>query len=110
MFAKLGEALGVVGLHGLDALYSFMIKNQLLNVQDIFRANQDKIYYGPNNPDVKDMEQTISKIQKTAQQISDVLVLIGTLQILRKHLGYQLNTSCKFDSAHLESSIWTLNE
>lgn len=110
MFAKLGEALGVVGLHGLDMLYAFMIKNQLLNVQDIFRANQDKIYFGPNNPDMKEIDLTIPKIQKTAQQIADVLVLIGTLQILRKHLAYQLNTSCKFDSAHLEASIRTFND
>lgn len=110
MFAKLGEALGVAGLHGLDMLFAFMIKNQLLNVQDILRANQDKIFFGPHNTDVKEVDQIVPKIQKTAQQLSDVLVQIGILQTLRKHLAYQLNTSCKFDSAHLESSLRTLNE
>lgn len=108
-FSKLNEAIGVVGLHGLDMLYAFMIKNQMLNVQDVFRANQEKIFIGQVNA-LKDIEPIIMRISKIAQQIADVLVLIGTLQIIRKHIAYQLNTSCKFDSAHLEASLRTFNE
>ncbi|KOB72205.1 Strumpellin [Operophtera brumata] len=107
-FSKLNEAIGVVGLHGLDMLYAFMIKNQMLNIQDIFRANQEKIFLGPVS--CRDIEPIIMKMNKTTQQMSDVLVLIGTLQIIRKHIAYQLNTSCKFDSAHLEASLRTLND
>lgn len=99
-----------MGLHGLDALYGFMIKNQLQNVQHVFRSGQDKIFLGNLNVDVKDLDQVIVKSQKTMQQLSEIIVLIGTLQLLRKHIAYQLNTSCKFDSAHLEASLRTMNE
>ncbi|KAJ8713527.1 hypothetical protein PYW07_013897 [Mythimna separata] len=107
-FGKLNEAIGVVGLHGLDTLYGFMVKNQMQNVQNIFR--QDKILLGNMSADMKDIEQVITKGYKTFQQLSDVLVLIGTLQIIRRHIAYQLNTSCKFDSAQLEASLRTMNE
>lgn len=109
-FAKLNEAMGVVGLHGLDTLYAFMIKNQLQNVQHVFRSGQDKVILGNLNVDFKDLEQVIIKSQKTMQQLSEIIVLIGTLQLLRKHISYQLNTSCKFDSAHLEASLRTMNK
>ncbi|XP_075978879.1 WASH complex subunit strump [Anticarsia gemmatalis] len=109
-FAKLNDAVGVVGLHGLDTLYGFMIKNQMQNIQDIFRNNPDKIAVGNISSDMKDLEHILSRGQKVFQQLSDVLVLIGTLQIIRKHLAYQLNTSCKFDSAQLEASLRTMNE
>lgn len=109
-FSKLNDAIGAVGLHGLDMLYAFMIKNQLLNIQNIFRSNQDKIFAGSISTDVKEIEQTILRNHKALQQISDILVLIGTLQTIRKHIVYQLNTSCKFDSAQLEASLRTFNE
>ncbi|KAG6444856.1 hypothetical protein O3G_MSEX003553 [Manduca sexta] len=107
-FAKLNEAVGVVGLHGLDTLYAFMIKNQIQNIQEIFRSYQHKL--AGCSFDIKDIEQTSTKWYKMFQQLTDVLVLIGSLQLIRKHIAYQLNTSCKFDSAHLEASLRTLNE
>lgn len=87
-----------------------MIKNQLQNVQQLLRSGQDKVILGNLNVDVKDLEQVIVKSHKTIQQLSETTVLIGSLQLLRKHIAYQLNTSCKFDSAHLEASLRTMNE
>ncbi|XP_041987487.1 WASH complex subunit 5 [Aricia agestis] len=107
-FAKMNEAIGVVGLHGLDTLYGYMIKNQLQHIQTSLRSNQDKIPY--SNVDMAEIEQVIAKNQKVYQNMAEVILLLGTLQLLRKHIGYQLNTCCKFDSAHLESSLRTLNE
>ncbi|XP_049874083.1 WASH complex subunit 5 [Pectinophora gossypiella] len=109
-FAKLNDAIGVVGLHGLDTLYGFMIKNQLQNMQQIFRNAQDKIVMVNTNMDVKEIEQIITKNQKSLQQLTEMTVLIGSLQVLRRHIAYQLNTSCKFDSAQLEASLRTVNE
>lgn len=114
-FSKLNEAVGVVGLHGLDTLYAFMIKNQLQTIQQILKTNQDKLVTGHLEAiDLtqlpKEVEQIIVKGNRTFQLLTDVVVLIGTLQIIRKHISYQLNTSCKFDSAHLESSLRTMNE
>lgn len=109
-FAKLNEAVGAVGLHGMDTLYAFMIKNQLQNVQQMFRSSQDRIVVGSISLDAKHIEHTILKSQKPMQQLSEIIVIIGTLQILRRHIAYQLNTTCKFDSAHLEASLRTMNE
>ncbi|CAK1586117.1 unnamed protein product [Parnassius mnemosyne] len=109
-FAKLNDAIGVVGLHGLDTLYAFMIKNQLQNVQTVLRNCQEKFTISNVNMDTKELEQVIVKCTKTIQQITEVLLLVGNLQLLRKHISYQLNTSCKFDSAHLEASLRTMNE
>ncbi|XP_013190623.2 WASH complex subunit 5 [Amyelois transitella] len=107
-FAKLNEAIGVVGLHGLDKLYAHMIKNQLQGVQHILRNSHDKISTNVNEP--KDIEQIVIKNQKLLNQLVEVLILIGSLQILRKHISYQLNSTCKFDSAHLEASLTTFND
>lgn len=109
-FAKLNDAIGVVGLHGLDTLYGFMIKNQMQYVQDIFRNNSDKMTVGVTSVDMKELEPLIAKGQKVYQRLSDVLVLIGTIQIIRRHVSYQLNTTCKFDSAQLEALLRTMNE
>ncbi|XP_013172384.1 PREDICTED: WASH complex subunit strumpellin isoform X1 [Papilio xuthus] len=109
-FAKLNDAIGVVGLHGLDILYAFMIKNQLQNIQVLFRNPHDKFTIASVNLDPKEVEQVVAKCTKIIQQITDALLLIGGLQLLRKHVSYQLNTTCKFDSAHLEASLRTMNE
>lgn len=98
----------MVGLHGLDTLFGYMIKNQLQQVQSIYRSAPEKITV--TNIEIKDVEQIITKGQKIYQQLADIIIVIGTLQLLRKHIAYQLNTTCKFDSAHLESSLRTMNE
>lgn len=87
-----------------------MIKNQLQNINQIVRNIQDKTVFYNLSADIKDVEQVIVKGQKSLNQLIEVLVLIGTLQILRKHIANQLNTTCKFDSAHLEASLRTFNE
>ncbi|CAH2981352.1 unnamed protein product [Chilo suppressalis] len=109
-FSKLNEAVGVVGLFGLDTLYAHMIKNQLQNVHQILRSSQYKSILGSTRTDVKEIDQLLIKGQKLLQQLSEVLVLVGTLQIIRKHIAYQLNTMCKFDSAHLEAALRTMND
>lgn len=106
-FTKLKEAIGVVGLHGLDTLYGYMIKNQLQHVQNIFRSHPERNVV---STDMKDFDQFVLKGQKSYQQLADTVVQIGTLQLLRKHIAYQLNTTCKFDSAQLEASLRTMNE
>ncbi|CAG4950074.1 unnamed protein product [Colias eurytheme] len=109
-FSKLNEAIGVVGLHGLDTLYGHMIKNQLQQIQHILRTTQEKTTLINKNVDLKEIEQVTLKNYKTFQQIADILLAVGNLQLLRKHIAYQLNTTCKFDSAHLEASLRTMNE
>lgn len=106
----MNDAVGVVGLHGLDTLYAFMIKNHLQLVQVIFKNNQDKIIVSHSDFCSKNIEQITTKGIKVYNQLAEVLTLIGTLQIIRKHIAYQLNTSCKFDSAHLEATLKTFNE
>lgn len=90
-----------------------MIKNQLHSLQKNIRNGQDKYFQTfklDNVKTVKNFDQTIAKGNKFFQQILDILLIIGTLQLLRKHIAYQLNTTCKFDSAHLEASLRNFNE
>ncbi|KAL4707740.1 hypothetical protein ACJJTC_014921 [Scirpophaga incertulas] len=109
-FAKLNEAIGVVGLFGLDTLYAHMIKNQLQNVFLTIRKNHENVSFASYLEEMKDIEQIVTKSHKSFQQISEIVVVIGTLQIIRKHIAYQLNTTCKFDSANLEAALRTFNE
>lgn len=48
-------------------------------------------------------------INKINQLINHVLV-IGNLQLLRRHIAFELHTSSKFDSKDLESVFAALNE
>ncbi|VVC86753.1 unnamed protein product [Leptidea sinapis] len=109
-FSKLNEAIGVVGLHGLDTIYGYMIKNQLQQIQRILNDGQEKFAIVGATVNLKELDQIILKNQKSIQNIADAIVVIGELQLLRKHIAYQLNTSCKFDSAQLEASLRTMNE
>lgn len=62
-------------------------------------VNPSKFYQNFNN-----------RCVKVWPQILDWTLRIGHLQLLRKHVAYELNKSCKFNCKNLESSLRTLNE
>ncbi|XP_075234737.1 WASH complex subunit 5-like isoform X1 [Lycorma delicatula] len=53
--------------------------------------------------------QISSKLQKTWPQYLDCVLRVGQLQLLRKHIFYELRTSCKFESKPLASAFETMN-
>ena len=54
--------------------------------------------------------QYTSRAQRVWLQILDRVLKVGQIQLLRKHIAYELNTSCKFDSKHLASALQVMNK
>ncbi|GLV32181.1 Strumpellin [Carabus blaptoides fortunei] len=124
-FSKITSAISPAGVTGLDRMYAFTIVSELQkflgNLQkgvlkdnswlemltsmnnelenSTVVSNPTKLYTGYN-----------TRCSKVWPQILEWVLRIGHLQLLRKHLAYELNTSCKFNSKNLESSLRTLNE
>lgn len=124
-FSKVTAAIDPAGVTGLDRLYAFMIVAELQkfigNLQKgVLKDNSwAEMLTGFNtelessqmisNP-LKFYQNYNSRCVKVWPQILDWILRIGHLQLLRKHLSYELNTSCKFNCKNLESSLRTLNE
>ncbi|GAB0089631.1 WASH complex subunit homolog 5 [Sergentomyia squamirostris] len=125
-FPKIIGAIGPAGLMGLDKLYAFMIVTELQQLlatmdknilkekiwMDTLTAFGEEITQNPHaipNPG-KFYTQYTGKYAKIWPKILDWVLRVGQKQILRKHLGYELNICCAFNSKNLESSLRTMNE
>ena len=53
--------------------------------------------------------QATSKMGKLLPYFMDIITRVGQMQLLRRQIAYELNTSCKFDSKFLASSLQTMN-
>lgn len=124
-FTKIIDSIGPAGLIGLDKLYSHML---VADIQQLITTLQKKILneklwidllnglakeITPNvmvilQP-IKFYGNYISRCLKIWPNLLDWILNIGQKQILRKHIAYELNTSCKFNSKNLESSLQILN-
>ncbi|PSN50014.1 WASH complex subunit 5 [Blattella germanica] len=124
-FAKITKSVGTAGLTGLDRLISFMIVIELQNYLNALQKGvlKDKAWLDmfasvskeltPNNlisNPSRFYSQYTSRAQKVWPQILDRVLKIGQMQLLRKHIAYELNTSCKFDSKHLASALQAMNK
>lgn len=65
----------------------------------IVSANPGKVY-----------TQWTSRAQKVWPDVLDRVLKVGQLQLIRKHIFYELRTGCKFDSKHLASTLETMNQ
>jgi WASH complex subunit strumpellin len=123
---KVNEAISSVGLMGLDKLYSFMIVTELQQIitllqKNLFREKQwietldtltnelTPITTAVPNPSKFYINYT-QKFTKVWPKILDLILKIGQKQILRRHIAYELNINCRFNSKNLESSLRTVNE
>lgn len=125
-FTKISESIGPAGLIGLDKLYSHMITAdlQLLMSSLQTKFSKEKIWIdllSSLSTDLTPISSTISnptklygsytsKCVKVWPTILDWILQIGQKQIIRKHIAYELHTSCKFNSKNLDSSLRTMNE
>lgn len=122
VMSKINESVGPAGLVGLDRLYSYMIKSELETVIHGLqmavaseKVSTDLLNAWHNDPlattqPLKFYSNLIAKFNKTAPKVFDSIVSIGQKQILRKYISYELNSSCKFNSKNLESSLQTMNK
>lgn len=126
VFEKLERAVGSWGLSGLDRLLCFMIVQELQN----FIGSLDKTIRKDKSWDeafvkmLKELEPLagahsqpqkvyaplITKAAKIWPQFLDVILKIGQMQLLRRQVGHQLHSSCKFDSKFLTSALQTAND
>ncbi|KAG8184568.1 hypothetical protein JTE90_007684 [Oedothorax gibbosus] len=125
LFSLIQKSIGTPGLTGLDRLLSFMIVTEL---QGIIRSYERLIWgdkswqealrnlHSALNPNSKLINQplrvygaTISKAGKYTR-LTEMLMKIGQMQLLRRRIAYELNTSCKFDSKHLAGALEGINE
>ncbi|KAK7873803.1 hypothetical protein R5R35_005787 [Gryllus longicercus] len=125
-FSKVSKSVGTAGLTGLDRLLCFMIVTELQNFLGALQKGvlKDKQWVEMFSSVSKGMtplsgtvsnpknfySQFISRAQKVWPQILEWILKIGQLQLLRKHIAYELNISCKFNSKYLASALQTMND
>lgn len=122
VFSKINESIGPAGLVGLDKLYSHMIKSEVEMVIQTLESSllndkipADLLNAWKNDPlattqPLKFYTNLTAKFTKNEPKVFDAIISIGQKQILRKYISYELNSSCKFNSKNLESSLQTMNK
>ena len=127
LFPLLESAIGLNGLTGLDKLYGLRIKSVCLQ-REFLHAADVTIFKDKNWIDMLEnmadslsngfvmaapykfyYQQHISRAAKPLSNLSEAIVNIGHLQLLRKALSYQLSSSSKFDAKLLHSALSTLD-
>ncbi|KAK0052092.1 WASH complex subunit strumpellin [Biomphalaria pfeifferi] len=125
LFDKIHKAVGSFGLCGLDRLLCFMIVKELQSFQTSFQrfvlkdksmmdlfAQYTKAFsplQGLINQPQKFYSQLLAKTSRILPSYVDIILKVGQMQLLRRQIAYELNTSCKFDSKFLASSLQNLN-
>lgn len=125
VFSKINKSLGIAGLTGLDKLLSFMIVTEIQNLLGALHKGvlKDKAWlemFGTvskglapatgviSNP-ARWYSQHWSRAQRVWPQILEWVLKVGQMQLLRKHIGYELNVACRFDSKHLAAALGNMN-
>lgn len=125
VFSKINKSIGIAGLTGLDKLLSFMIVTEIQNLLGALHKGvlKDKAWlemFGTvckglapttgvvSNP-ARWYSQHWSRAQRVWPQILDWVLKVGQMQLLRKHIGYELNVACRFDSKHLAAALNNMN-
>ncbi|XP_042898977.1 WASH complex subunit 5 [Parasteatoda tepidariorum] len=125
LFSLIQKSIGTPGLTGLDRLMSFMIVTELQTLVRIY----EKLIIGDKSwqEALKNLQIAIQPTKQIIAQPARVygpvmskaskyprflesLMKVGQMQLLRRRIAYELNTSCKFDSKHLASALQTVNE
>ncbi|KAF6031772.1 KIAA0196 [Bugula neritina] len=121
---QLQQSVDVMGLTGLDRLFSFMIVQQLQELVKYLErvVAREKVWL-----EMKSVAESalmpIDRLpadQKVYQQISQAgaklwppfvnsILKIGQMQLLRKQIAHELATSSKFDSKFLASALSNMN-
>ncbi|RUS78371.1 hypothetical protein EGW08_013864 [Elysia chlorotica] len=126
LFEKIHRAVGSFGLAGLDRLLCFMIVKELQAFQVSLQRTvlKDKSMVdllaqiqrvcnplqGIIATPQKFYSQALSKLNKVLLPFMDTILKVGQMQLLRRQIAYELNTSCKFDSKFLASALQTMNK
>ncbi|GIY78616.1 WASH complex subunit 5, partial [Caerostris extrusa] len=125
LFSLIQKSIGTPGLTGLDRLLSFMIVTEL---QSLLRSYERMILADKTWQELlKSLQVVLDPTNKLISQPSRVygpaiskagkypvflesLMKVGQMQLLRRRIAYELNTSCKFDSKHLACALEGIND
>ncbi|XP_054285996.1 WASH complex subunit 5-like isoform X1 [Macrosteles quadrilineatus] len=126
LFTNISSAVGISGITGLDRLISFMIVTELQNFLSVLQRGvlKDKNWLelfgsvakglSPNDQNVanpgKVYTQWTSRAGKVWPQVLETVLKVGQLQLIRKHIFFELRTSCKFESKNLSSTLENMNQ
>lgn len=125
LFSKIHRATGSFGLAGLDRLLCFMVVKELQTFQVKLQRSvfQDKNTMesfsqlskvmtpltGLITSPSKFYTSALSRHSRTVPHFLELVTRVGQMQLLRRQIAYELNTSCQFDSKFLSSSLQTMN-
>lgn len=128
LFQKLQKSVGSFGLAGLDRLLCFMIVKELQTFQGmctrLLNNAKDRQYHdlldsfskGLGNVKAvvgqpgKVYPAMMSKMTRVWPAFLDIILKVGQMQLLRRQIGHELNTSCKFDSKTFSSALQAMND
>ncbi|RWS23664.1 WASH complex subunit strumpellin-like protein, partial [Leptotrombidium deliense] len=125
LFSLMMKSIGTAGVNGLDRLLSFMIVSEMQSINKYLDTHvfRDKSwiellstfhnYLEDNGADSVQLMRLYSAVLAKGRSwsvVNDSLLKVGQMQILRRNIAHELNTSCKFQSRHLAAALETLNE
>lgn len=126
LFSLIQKSVGTPGLTGLDRLLSFMVVTELQSIIRSYEVNilKDKSWndllsnlHFTLQPVAKLIVQpgrvygpVLSRASKSLTTFLDSILKVGQMQLLRRRISHELNTSCKFDSKHLAGALCTMND
>uniref|UniRef100_A0A1B0GJP1 WASH complex subunit 5 n=2 Tax=Lutzomyia longipalpis TaxID=7200 RepID=A0A1B0GJP1_LUTLO len=125
-FPKIIGAIGPAGLMGLDKLYAFTIVTELQQLLATMEKNifRDKIWWETLSAFAEEItanshaipnpgkfyQNYTNRYAKIWPKFLDWVLKIGQKQIMRKHIAYEINICCAFNSKNFESSLRTMND
>ncbi|XP_076341935.1 WASH complex subunit 5-like isoform X1 [Tachypleus tridentatus] len=126
IFSLIQRSVGTPGLTGLDKLLSFMIVTELQTIVAAIEksVSKDKTWMDTLNTlhscikgghclvsqPARVYGQAMTKATKSLTLFLESIQKVGQMQLLRRQIKFELNTTCKFDSKHLASALQTMNE
>lgn len=123
-FSLLHNSLSVWGLAGIDRFTSFVIAERLQHFVKTHRRDfmrELKAYLGPMEEALEPTaclpsnskqlyDAAVSKVKGTHKYLLELVLKLGHLQLIRKHIANEVNFSCKLDSSNLSSALDVMNK
>merc|ERR1712136_641117 len=116
LFQMVQKGVGTFGLKGLDKLYCFMLVQALQKFTNTFNKNVVNVKVWTeiftvltDAPEPTKCQYAISKASKQWPEFVSQVMTIGQMQLLRRQIAHELNTTAKFDSKFLASALENFN-
>lgn len=122
-FTSICQAIGSTGMGALDRLLCFLVAKDLHvvigKIRKFVEPHAEEIarvqhrlspWSGVPLHAAKDYEHIITLCDKVIGEVTDLLVRVGRLQLIREHIANELRSSCKLNSGSLFCSLTAVNQ